>query len=314
MQFLLHLHLLKRHTMNIWEAYCTPSYYNIYFEFLKAKGMKPEEAEALKGQYKAYLQRIKEVRFASDLKKITTKEDFLEKLKEIFYIKWQGKVKYQAMPHHYERYLAFLDTMQALHNDFINDDEKRRLINPNYDIPIAELTAYEKEYMVDGKLVAIANPLLISILKEYVESRGMAPDRLTIICKDFYEGHFPTMNADDYAKLIKMLWSPARQVRRGGGNNKIQITFPDGHAEQHTIFDAALQVINFYGFDECLKFKPQMRSEPFLVKFIPYSKEKIYKEIADAQYMRIDGNYKDYLNILRLINIHFGNKLKIELC
>lgn len=299
--------------MNIWEAYCKPEYYNIYFAVLKAKGIKAEEVETIKAHYTAYIQRLKNTRFASDLKKITTREEFLDKLNEIFHIKWVNKVMYQEMPHHYERYLYFLDTIQALHNDFFNDNEKRRLINPNFDIPIQKLTSYETEYLVDGKLVALANPQLIYILREYIDSTGIKPDRLTLVCKDFYEGHFPDMGSEDYLKLLNMLWSPSRQVRRGGCRNKIQIIFPDGCVEQFAIIEAALQVVNFYGFDEIFQIKPQMRDAPFLVKHIPYGQEKNYREINSAQYIRISGNYKDFLNILRYINIHFGRKLKIDL-
>jgi hypothetical protein len=167
---------------------------------------------------------------------------------------------------------------------------------------------------VDGKLVAIANPQLIYILRGYIESAAMNPDRLTLVCQDFYGEHFPKMESEDYQKLIKMLWSSSRQVRRGGGRNKIKITYPDGRTEQLGIFEAVLQVVEFYGFDEIYKFKPQMRGNPFLVKHIPYGQEGNYREIHSAKFVRVDGNYKDNLSILRLINIHYGRKLVIDLC
>ena len=300
--------------MNIWKAYCNPDCYNIYFDLLKAKGMKAEETESLKEQFCVYLQRIKHTCFASELNRIETRKEFLEKLKDIFYVKWAGRVMYQTMPYHYERYLHFLDTMQAFHNDFINDEEKRRLINPNFDIPIAELTEYEKEYLVGDKLVALTNPQLLYILKEYIETRGMNPDRLTLVCKDFYEGHLPNMDSEDYAKLIAKLWSPARKVKKGGGRNKFQITFPDGCVEQYSILEGAMKVVNFYGFDEIYKFKPQIRGTALLVNYVIFGQEKDYKEIGKNQYIRYTGNYKDYLNVLRLINVHYGRQLKIEMC
>lgn len=300
--------------MNIWEAYCKPEYYNIYFAFLKAKGVKAEEVGKIKAHYTAYIQRLKSTCFASDLKKINTREEFIDKLKDIFYVKWADRILYKEMPAHYLHYIDFLDTIQALYNDFINDDEKRRLINPNVDIPIVELTPYENEYTIDGKLVALANPQLVYILKEYIESTGMSPDRLTLVCRDFYEGHFPNMESEDFHKLLKMLWSTSRHVRRGGGRNKIQITFPDGHVEKFGIFEAILQVIEYYGFENILKFRPQMRGNSFLVKHMPFGKEHHYREIGCAQYVLVDGNYKDNLTILRLINIHCGKKLKVDLC
>lgn len=203
--------------MNIWEAYCNPSYYNVYFEFLKAKGIKPEEAENLKEQYCVYLQRIKGTILGIDLEDITTKEVFLDRLKDIFYVKWAGKVKYQSMPAHYEHYLTFLDTMQVLHNDFINDKEEERLINLNINIPVKELTEYETQYLIDSKLVALANPQLLYILKRYIENHGIASKRLALVCKEFYGDLLPKMESEDYVRLISMLWTSSHQVKKGGG-------------------------------------------------------------------------------------------------
>ena len=299
--------------MNIWDAYCNPDYYNVYFEFLKAKGIKAEEVEELKEQFTTYIQRIKGTRFKMDLKKITTREGFLAKLDEIFNVKWEGHIKYQSMPHHYMRYLDFLDTMQVLHKDFINDEEKCRLINPDFDIPIAELTKYEEEYMVDGKLKALANPQLIYILKDFIDNSEMNPHKLTLVCEDFYGGLLPAMEPEDYRKLLEMHWYSSRGVKKGGKRNKIKVTFPDGCIELYSISDAVVQIVSFYGFEECFKFKPQIRSNPVLVKYIPYGQEKFYREMGPLQYFRFDGNYKDFLQALRMINIHFGSKLKIEL-
>lgn len=299
--------------MNIWASYCNPDYYNMYFSFLKAKGINPEEVEKLKSQYCAYLQRIKQSCFASELQEITTREEFANKINEIFNVKWEGKIAYSSMPSHYLRYLDFLDTIQALHQDFINENEKNRLINTDFDIPIPQLSHYEEEYMVEGKLVALANPQLLHILKEYIETRGITPKKLTLICKDFYEGLLPDMDSDDYAELIKMLWSRTRQVKKGGRRNKILITFPDGESGEYLVLDGTLRVIEYYGFDDVLKLKTQLRGANLIVKYVPFGLEKIYREIGSAQYIRFDGNYKDYLNALRAINIHFGSKLKIEL-
>ena len=300
--------------MNIWKAYCTPGYYNVYFQFLKAKGMKAKEAEGLKEQFTAYIQRLKESCFKMDLEKITTREEFLAKLDEIFNVKWEGHIKYHSMPHHYMRYLDFLDTMQVLHKDFINEDEKRRLIDPNFDVPLAKLTKYEEEYMVDGKLVALANPQLIYILKDFIDNSEMNPHRLTLVCEDFYGDLLPAMEAEDYRKLLEMHWYSSRRVRRGGQRNKIQLTFPDGRVEQYSISDAVVQVVSFYGFEECFKFKPQIRGNSVLVKYIPFGQEKFYREMGPSQYFRFDGNYRDFYNVLQMINMHFGKKLKIELC
>ena len=94
---------------------------------------------------------------------------------------------------------------------------------------------------------------------------------------------------------------------------KIKITFPDGKVWLYSIYDAVVQVVDFYEFEKVFNWKPRMRDENFLLKHVPYGQDKMYREIRSGQYFRCNVSYKDHLNILRMINIHFGNKLKIEL-
>lgn len=198
--------------MNIWEAYCTPAYYNIYFDLLVTKGMKREESEKVKQLYNAYLQRIKETRFAQDLKAIDNKNIFLAKLHEIFEIKWRNNLKYKEIAVYFYNYLKFLDSIQAMHNNYINDDEEKR-IRLMAECGIKALTEYETEHLINGKLVAIMNPGLLALLREYIEDEHLAPSKATIICKNFYRGLLD-MQSKDYAVLIKQLWSPSRQVKK----------------------------------------------------------------------------------------------------
>ena len=90
--------------MNIWEAYCNHGYYNIYFDLLVAKGMDKEETEDLKGLYCAYLQRIKGTVFAQELQAIDDPDVFLEKLHDIFEVKWKDNLKYKELPQHFYKY------------------------------------------------------------------------------------------------------------------------------------------------------------------------------------------------------------------
>lgn len=299
--------------MNIWEAYCNPAYYNVYFDTLVAKGISRKHVITLKEQYQIYLRRIKDTIFAGQLEQCSTPDTFREKLHEIFYVKWCGKVKYEEMPYHFEAYLSFLDSMQALHNDFINESEKKRLIDPNPEIPINCLTSYEMDYLKDGKLLALMNPQLLSILKEYIEEEKLDTKLAMLICEKFYGDLLPKMELEDYLSLINNLWNSSRNVKKGGKHQKFKIVFPDGHEEILSTTDGMKRVILFYGINEVKNRKAIVRGEPFIVTYIPVGKEKQYEEMLPNTFVCITGNTIDRLKVLKSINIGLGNKLKIEI-
>lgn len=299
--------------MNIWDAYCNPAYYNVFFNVLKAKGMKSEDAEKLKYQYTTYIRRFKECPLASDLKKCTTPDSFREKLNEVFTVKWKNNMLFTDMPRIYGDYLIFLESMQALHNDFISPEEKKRLIGSNMDFPIPSLTPYELNYLKDGKLVALMNPLLLSILREFIEEEGIAPHRVTLTCLSFYGDLLPEMESQDYAKLLKKLWHTNRKVKKGGEHNQFKITYPDGQVKTLSTTQALKDIVMYFGFSECAKLKIMLQGKPLLVKNVLRGQEGIYEEIDSGKFMNNRGQTQDRLNIIRRINIHFGQKLKIEL-
>lgn len=301
----------NKNSMNIWEAYCNHGYYNIYFNLLVAKGMKKESAENLKEQYFAYLQRIKTTKFAKDLKAINSREEFLNKLHDIFEVKWKDHIneKYKEIIPHFYNYLKFLDSMQALHGDFLCKEEKTRLIN----ITIEDsLTEYETEYLVDGKLVALMNPSLLYTLREYIVERNISPSKVTIACKNFY-GTTLDMSSEDYLRLINDLWTPSRRIKKGRGRNKIRISYHDGSNELYTTLEALKQIVLFYGFDEVSKTKLKIRDEYAVTKYVGYGKENVYEEMGDGIYINKLGNAKDRMNLARAINKIMGCKLNIEL-
>jgi hypothetical protein len=299
--------------MNIWEAYCKPGYYNVYFDILVIKGLKREDAEALKHQYTVYIQRLKNCRFASDLKKCITPESFKEKLKEIFTIKWKDNLKFVEMPKLFEDYLTFLETIQALYGDFISPEEKRRLIDPAMDLPITDLTSYELENIKDGKLVVLMNPMLLSFLKEFIEVDKLTPAKATSVCRTFYGDLLPDMEPEDYVSLLEFWWNKSRVLKKGGKYKQFKISFPDGSEEICSTTEGLKKIVMLYGFEECMKMKIVIQNNPFLVKYVPKGSEKIYGEIEPGKYFNLRGQTKDRLNVVRRINMHFGNKLTIEL-
>ena len=299
--------------MNIWEAYCKPDYYNVYFDVLVAKGMKREDAETLKHQYTVYIQRIKNCRFASDLKKCITPEAFKEKLKDIFTEKWKNNMKFVEMPGVFENYMLFLESIQALYNDFISIEEKHRLINFSQDLPIESLTSYELDYMKDGKLVVLMNPMLLSCLKEFIEVDKLAPAKATSVCRTFYGDLLPEMESKDYVSLLEFWWNKSHTVKKGGKHKQFKICFPDGTEDIYSTTEGMKKIVMYFGFEECLKMKIMIQNNPFIVKYVPKGLEKIYEEIELGKYINLRGQTKDRLNVIRRIIISFNSPLKIEL-
>lgn len=299
--------------MNIWDAYCKPDYYNIYFDMLVAKGMKRETAETIKSRYRQYIQRIKSTSYANRLKRCSTPDEFLAILHELFYEKWKNHLKFAEMPAHFDSYMSFLDSMQALHGDFINDEEKCRIISRDPEIPVPQLTHFETDYICDGKLKALMNPQLLHILKKSIEGEGMKPVRGAMICEAFYSNHLPLMSTTDYVPLINYLWSNSRQVKKGGKHNQFRITTPDGSELICTTTDGLKFVIKYYGVDSIAKCRLIVRNNDFWVKIVPMGKEKDYEKYDDTGYFCVAGNTEDRLKLLRAINILNGKKLTINL-
>lgn len=299
--------------MNIWDAYCKPAYYNIYFDLLVFKGMSRRESESLKSHYVIYLKRIKDTIFSRELKNCSTVKDFRDKLVNIFEDKWKNHIQYKEMPSHYYAYLTFLESIEALHDDFINDEEKERLVGKEPDIPIKELTSYELNYLCDGKLVALMNPQLLRYLKLFIEKEGIQPSKAATICQTFYGDLLPQMGYEDYAKCIEYLWDSSHRVKKGGKKNKIKIVFPDKTEKTLSMTDALVEIIKFYGIEEVRSKKILIRDNDLLLRSVTKDKEKIYERVDDNFYLNRNGNYKDFLNVANRINISFDKRLKIEL-
>jgi len=299
--------------MNIWSAYCNKDYYNIYFDILVAKGMTRNNSEKLKSCYQYYIQRIKESPVRKELEECTDTDQFSKCIHKLFEETWNGYVKYKDIIPYFYDYLPFLDSMQALHDDYINDVERKRLVDDDIEIPIAELSHYETDYMINGKLIALMNPHLLSFLKEFIEKDRTQPRKAAGLCINFYGTLLPAMKISDYVTLITYLWPYSRKVKSGGKKNKMKVSFPDGTSEVYTIFEGLKAIVLFYGEENVRQKKLKIRQDDFIVTHLPYGKENVYEEISSGYYMNVNGNTKDRMNICNTINAMFGRKITFGL-
>ena len=299
--------------MNIWLAYCNKDYYNIYFDIMVAKGMSRNDVETIKSRYQYYIQRIKESPAKIELEECTNTAQFSKCIHELFEDTWANYLKYKDIVPYFYDYLPFLDSMQALHDDYINEDEKKRLVGGDLEIPIPKLTHYETDYMQGGKLIALMNPQLLSFLKEFIEEDGRQPKRSAGLCVNFYGSLLPSMQISDYVKLITYLWPQSKRVKKGGKKNKLKITFPDNNIKIYSIFEGMKDVVLFYGEENIRQKKLRIRHDELIVKHIPFGKENQYEEISSGYFLNTNGNTKDRQNVCNTINALFGKKLTFEL-
>ena len=299
--------------MKIWLAYCNKDYYNIFFDIMVAKGMSRNDVETIKSRYQYYIQRIKESPAKIELEECTNTAQFSKCIHELFEDTWANYLKYKDIVPYFYDYLPFLDSMQALHDDYINEDEKKRLVGGDLEIPIPKLTHYETDYMQGGKLIALMNPQLLSFLKEFIEEDGRQPKRSAGLCVNFYGSLLPSMQISDYVKLITYLWPQSRKVKKGGKKNKLKITFPDGMSKILNIFEGLKDVVLFYGEENIRQKKLKIRQDELIVKHLPYGKESLYEEMPSGYYLNTNGNTKDRQNVCNTINALFGKKLAFEL-
>ncbi len=295
--------------MNIWDAYSKPKYYNVYFNLLIEKGIPRNTVETLRYQYGVYLTRIKGTIYATRLKACATKDEFQNTLEQMFE-SWEGHIQYKDIPSHYMAYLAFLDSLQAIENDFISQEEKQRIINPNLTLPISELTVYETEYMKDGKLVALMNPQLLYRLRIHID-QGYNTSLMPLECEDFYGNLLPAMSSADYSNLIDKIWD-GRRRKCGIKKRTCSVILPEDQTKEFSsLLDALQFVIDFYGPAEVQRKNLKVQGYNVVVTRVDYGQEKNYIDIGGGFYMCKQGRTEDRQKILNTINAMFGRKLTI---
>lgn len=306
--------------MKIWEAYTSPDYYHIYFDILVAKGFKKSEAIEHKEHFRYYINaRIKKAPFINKrLESCTTKQEIIEVFDDLFNNLWRDHFKYPEVQKHFYLYLDFLDSVQALLGKFFNEEEKNRLIGTKQDMPLKELTKYENEFLVNGKLVALMNPHLLYYLKSFVEDRNYSSKLAAKICCNFYGDLLPNMEISDYAKLIDFLWPRkaknsegkySKTVRKGKMKKKIMITYPDGHSETFLQREGFIEFVKFYDFKLVLKKNLKIEGEKLLLTRIGELEQK-YQKVGEAMYIYIRGGLRERDGIMRTLNAMMGRKLK----
>lgn len=296
--------------MTIWDAFCDPSW-RIWFEkSLMTKGMSPIQMRTVMDHFFYFLQRIKSSGVSVELESITDSTVFIQKLNYIFHDLWKDYISegYEGMYDIFVEYLKFLDSIQAFKGVFFTDELKSRY-NKRYPPSPNQLSSYETDFLQDGKLTLLANPLLLSSIRLAIAAEISTVKDVHSLCLNFYGDLLPRMKASDYSKLVKSWWKPE------GRSNKFLISFPNGLQELFHSEDAVRAVIKWYGPEEVASKHLSIRSRDFLISRLPFDHPEEYVRVStDAPYyFCVLGNYKDRYNAMNTINAMFGKKLRIEL-
>ena len=154
--------------MKVWEAYCDIKLRNTFkHEYLVAQGLSPSSAQVVMTKYKTYLDRFNGIPDILEIRVISNVPEMMAKLDYIFQTKWKNHIKdnYRDMPKVFMQYGRFLQAE--------NERRKIPLFEDSYVESLSDkeykLSDYEHPYIDnDGKLRIIANPFLISLLRQSV--------------------------------------------------------------------------------------------------------------------------------------------------
>lgn len=301
--------------MTIWEAFCSPVWRAGYKVQLAAMGKSVVEIDDILSKFQSYIANMKTGHFATALNNAATREDFEMQLHEIFDVKWANYIpdKYRDIPGYFYDYLKYLDSAQAIWGEYFNDEEKTLYDVVDYpEMPVEKLTDYETRFLnTNGKLTCLRNPILLSTIRKGMKNGVIDVAAAARTCKLYYGSLLPGMKISDYKSLLGTIWVRTNEVRRGNGDHKLSVVYPDGTEKVNRVHESLVDVCMFYGPEVVKSKRIMIRNMDLLVKYIPLGQEKEYKELCDGWYINVVGDFKSKYNVIRNINMLLGERLKI---
>ena len=302
--------------MKVWEAYCDIKLRNTFkHEYLVAQGLSPSSAQEVMTKYKIYIDRFNGIPDILEIREIRNVPEMMVKLDHIFQIKWKNHIKenYRDMPMVFMQYGRFLQAE--------NERRKKTLFENSYVVSQSDkeykISDYEHPYIdKEGKLRIIANPFLISLLKQSFnkDNSNMVP--CLEIIKTFYGSQLMSMTDSDWLRLIQKLFiNNEEKTKSKTGARKAKI-----HLKMADVVDQIVQpivalsiVCTFVGKEDVSKLRLEMKGMPLLTKHVPIGKEKYYCSIDNGWYLNACGDVKEKLRIIRMLSVFFKIKISTEI-
>lgn len=187
---------------------------------------------------------------------------------------------------------------------------------------------YETPFIDDkGNLTVIANPVLIDMLREDLDSEYPCLMAAYATIEDFYGNRFPNMEMCQWQALFKKInWAnpypslietPVSKPRKCSARQKIQVTFPDGKIVcEKQVVKVLLAVINYAGVDKVYKLGITMgknAGSPLIDDTINQKYANAFKPLEGGLYVNTCSNTSTKLSQIKQINEVLNLGLKIEI-
>lgn len=187
---------------------------------------------------------------------------------------------------------------------------------------------YETPFIDDkGNLTVIANPVLIGMLREDLDSEYPRQMAAYATIEDFYGNRFPNMEMCQWQALFnKINWSnpytslaetPVSEVRKRSARQKIQVTFPDGKIVcENQVVKTLLAVINYAGVDKVYELGITMGKNaggPLIDDTVNQKYANAFKPLEGGLYANTCSDTPTKLSQIKQIDEALNLGLKIEI-
>lgn len=285
--------------MRILEAYYDLTLRTGLKKYLLAEGKKLSEIDRLYRQFGTYLSRLKGIAFYQELLVCSSESAFRDKLDYLFGVLWEGHMEYVDMPVYFSRYLDYLHSASALDPTLEIDG-----LEPPADIwciPGSSVTEYAEPYVNKGKLMIIANPLLIKKLLPFRDSWSLESDEALRIVKKFYGNLLPDMTDLDWKLRIEELLCPKKIRKAKATARNVEFTFKDASKKIMSGNQAMEFVIRDTGVNRFLTLNVKHKGDKIVTRSVDSRYETYYKQLEDGLWLNLKGSVAEKVKTMRLL-------------
>lgn len=210
----------------------------------------------------------------------------------------------------------------------VAEEEEPKTAKPKEDLGENADTDYETPFTDEhGILTRIANPKLIDLLREDLNSAYPCPSAGLSTVEDFYGDRFPNMEISHWMALFnKIDWAnpydtvkvePQQNTTKRSGNLKIRVVLEKGTeiCEKHAA-NTLVEVIKYAGIEKVRNLNITMGpngGSPLICTGINTKHSTEYKELGDGLYVNTLSNTKTKFRQIEKINSELNLNMQIFL-
>ena len=187
---------------------------------------------------------------------------------------------------------------------------------------------YETRYVDEnGILTCIANPKLINLLREDLDSEYPRPMAAYATVEDFYGDRFPNMQMFHWQKLFNRIdWTnpyvviddnKSDDITPDSARKKISVTLANGTVIcEKKVVDTLMKVIQYAGIDKVRGLKITMGKDsgtPMITSEVSPKYPHLFKELGNGLYLNTCSATQTKFMQIHKINKGLGLGMKVEL-